>query len=267
MRGSSDSPESQPLEFESHGIAGGEIPPRFDSDERVRLMRDGVLNNASLLISGLVGIVLVPIMLRGLGVESYGLWIAALSVAGTVGLVDFGLGLSVTREVAASLSSTDGSEAGPFIRAAGTVFILIGIVGGIIIATLGLPLSSGLHLAPANRPVAHAVFALAGVSFLADRLLAFTTAVLRGLRRFDITNLLATLAAALRAIGIIALIKVGSGAVAVMMWQVVATAAPALAGQWVVGKLQGAFRFRLGRLDWNLVRYLVWRVSLQPLLR
>jgi len=111
-----------------------------------------------------------------------------------------------------------------------------------------------LHLTATNRQIAPAVFALVGASFLADRLLAFTTAVLRGLRRFDITNLLAIITALFRAAGIIALIKVGTGLEGVLMWQVVATAAPALAGQWVVGRLEGKFRFRLGRFDWNMVR-------------
>lgn len=248
-----NSPKAQPLALDSPGSADRELPDRLGSDERVRLMRDGMLNNVSLLISGLIGIVLVPIMLKGLGVESYGLWIAALSLAGTVGLFDFGLGMSVTREVAASLNRGQGNETAPFVKAAGTVFFLVGAVGGMLIATLGLPLSSGLHLSAANRQIAPAVFALAGASFLADRLLAFTTAVLRGLRRFDITNLLAIIAALFRAIGIIALIKVGTGLEGVLMWQVVATAAPALAGQWVLGNLEGKFRFRLGRIDWNVV--------------
>jgi len=254
MRGSNNSPEAHPLELDSSGSVDRNNPHGLGADERVRLMRDGVFNNASLFISGLVGIVLVPIMLKGLGVECYGLWIAALSVVGIVGLFDFGLGLSVTREVAGSLSSAGWSEAAPFVKAAGVFFLLVGIAGGILIATLGLPLSSGLHLSAASRQTAPALFALAGVSFLADRLLAFTSAVLRGLRRFDITNLLAITAALFRAIGIIVIIKVGSGVVAVMMWQVVATAGAALAGQYLVAKLEGKFRFRMGRFDWKFVR-------------
>ena len=153
-RGPLNSPQAPSPAPDSPGSTQGEIPNRLSPAERVRLMRDGVFNNASLLISGLLSIVLVPIMLRGLGVESYGLWIAALSVAGTVGLFDFGLGMSVTREVAASLSSAAGSEPAPFVKSAGIIFSLVGIAGGIIIATLGLPLSSGLHLSAANRQIA-----------------------------------------------------------------------------------------------------------------
>jgi len=253
-RGPHNSPQTHSPAPDSPGSVQGEILNRLSPAERVRLMSDGVFNNTSLLISGLLSIVLVPIMLRGLGVESYGLWVAALSVAGTVGLFDFGLGMSVTREVAASLTSGAGSEPAPFVKSAGIIFCLVGIAGGIIIAFLGLPLSSGLHLSGANRQIAPSVFALAGVAFLADRLLGFTTGVLRGLRRFDITNLLVSVAAIIRGVGIIALIKLGTGLVAVMMWQVLAAAAAALAGQWAVGKIAGKFRFRVGRFDWSLVR-------------
>lgn len=175
-------------------------------------------------------------------------------MAGTVGFIDFGLGMSITREAATSLSGEGTRKAAPFIKAAGTICFLIGIIGGLIIATLGLPLSRGLHLSAASRPIATTVFALAGASFLADRLLAFTMAVLRGLRRFDLINLLATLAAIIRAIGIIALIKTGSGVVAVMVWQVASTSVAAIAGQWLVRHLQAEFRFQFGSFNWNLVQ-------------
>ena len=98
------------------------------------------------------------------------------------------------------------------------------------------------------------MFALAGASFLCDRLLALTTAVLSGLRRFDLTNSLATLAAIVRAIGIIVLIKTGSGVVAVMVWQGASTLGTAIAGQLMVRHLQPEFRLQVGRVDWDLLR-------------
>ena len=105
-------------------MSGGKwaVSAKLGAKERVRLLRDGALNNLSLLLSGLIGIVLVPIMLKGLGAESYGVWIAAFSVMGTAGLIDFGLALGVTREAATALGSDSWNEAAPFIRAAGTVF-------------------------------------------------------------------------------------------------------------------------------------------------
>ena len=152
------------------------------------------------------------------------------------------------------MNSDDAGKAAPLITTAGTAWILIGIVGGLIIATLGLPLSKGLHLSDSNRSIAATVFALTGASFLCDRALALTTAVLSGLRRFDLTNSLATLAALVRAIGIIVLLKTGSGVVAVMVWQGVSTLATAVAGQFMIRHLQPDFRFRVGSVHWSLLR-------------
>ena len=119
---------------------------------------------------------------------------------------------------------------------------------------MGLPLSSGLRLSAATRPIAPMVFALTGICFLGDRLLTFTTAVLRGLRRFDLTNLLAIAMAVFRAAGIVALIETGRGVVGVMVWQVAATAAAAWAGQAMIGRLEPRFGFRLGWFRWSQVR-------------
>jgi O-antigen/teichoic acid export membrane protein/2-polyprenyl-3-methyl-5-hydroxy-6-metoxy-1,4-benzoquinol methylase len=226
----------------------------LDVDERVRLMFDGVFNSSSILVSGLIGFFLVPIMLRGLGVESYGIWIAALSLVGIIGLFDFGLGLTVIREVAASLNQASRSETAKFVKAARNAFFLVGVFGAVLIATLGLPLSHGLRLSAASQRMAPAVFVLAGVALLADRLLASTTSVLSGLRRFDLRNSLAIFAALGRAIGLIVLLKLGTSLLGLMIWQVAATGASVWAGQAMIGRLAPEFRTSLGWLDWKLVR-------------
>ena len=235
-------------------VSGEAAEAGLDRNERIRLMRDGILNNTSIFISGLIGIVLVPIMLKGLGSEAYGVWIAALSITSAAGLFDFGLGASLTREVAAAQREGIGDETTRFLKAAGTANLAIGILGALLIATLGMPLSSGLHLSPVAGKIAPEVFALAGVSFLSDRLLAYTLAVLRGMRRFDISNLVSSLAALSRACGIIVLIKLQAGLPALMTWQVGAGLAAALAGQFMVASLKSEFRYRTGRLEWKLVR-------------
>src|SRR5450432_598719 len=117
----------------------------FDTKERVRLMRDGVVNYSGFVTNGLVGIILVPVMLRCLGPESYGLWLAALATHGMLGGFDFGLHWSITREVSAAPSAPSEETVG-FVRAAGNVYLLLGITGAVLIATLGLPLSGALHL-------------------------------------------------------------------------------------------------------------------------
>src|SRR6266566_5959469 len=78
-----------------------EVGPMLELAERARLIRGGLLNYTGMLISGVVGIAIVPTMLGHLGFEAYGLWVAVLAVVVLIGEVDLGLSTIVTREVAA----------------------------------------------------------------------------------------------------------------------------------------------------------------------
>src|SRR2546428_9983399 len=109
-------------------------------------MADGLVNYSGFLISGLIGLALVPLMVRYLGTESYGLWLAALAISGMVSGFDFGLFWSVTREVSAEHSSQPPGQTASFVSAAGNLYLLFGIAGALLIAAFSVPLGRGLHL-------------------------------------------------------------------------------------------------------------------------
>ena len=223
----------------------------LDLSERVRLMRDGLINNSAFLVSGLVGILLVPIMLQGLGASSYGFWIAALAVARMAGVLDLGLGWSVVRETAATGRSRTGEETALFVTSVGNVYVVLGIVGAMLIGIIGLPLSRSLDHSSAVGKIAPIVFGLAGLVFFAEHLLFFASAVLGGLRRFDLDNRIWITVALLRAAGIIALLGVGATLMAVAAWYFLATAVTAFAALRVVGRLQPRFRLLAGGFNWS----------------
>src|SRR5439155_24072700 len=73
--------------------------PSSEKKERVRLIRDGLVNYAVYASASLAGMVLVPILLRDLRPELYGLWIAATPLEYSASFLHGGLGRSVAREV------------------------------------------------------------------------------------------------------------------------------------------------------------------------
>ncbi len=225
----------------------------LSAGERLRLMRDGLVNNSASAVSAIVGIILVPIMLNGLGTESYSLWIAALALLGMPAGFDFGLGATVVREVAAR-GHESGEDPAAFVQAAGNAYLLYGMLGGLVIAALGLPLSRGLHLSPSVQQVAPVVFALGGVCFFAEQQMAFASATLRGLRRFDAVNLISAAAVLVRAVGLVALLKAGEALVALMAWYALAAVGVSILGFAVVGRLDSSLRLRLARLRWGPLR-------------
>src|SRR5512133_1448842 len=104
--------------------------------ERIRLIRDGLINYSGVVVAGIVGIAVVPTMLDRLGAQSYGLWVAVLASVAIVAEVDFGLGTIVTREVAAS-SPSERRGTAELVAAAGVGYLALAVVGGVLVASVG----------------------------------------------------------------------------------------------------------------------------------
>src|SRR3954463_9824331 len=71
------------------------------------LARNTVLNLAGLLIPLLIGVVVIPWIVRGLGLERFGLLSLCWVVLGYFGLFDLGLSRATTKFVAETLSKAE----------------------------------------------------------------------------------------------------------------------------------------------------------------
>lgn len=79
-----------------------------------------------------------PLLIKGLGTDSYGLWILVLSFVGYLELLDFGLAVSTVRYFSTALGSNDPHALSPLFveirnhyRRVGFVVMLLGVFGGI----------------------------------------------------------------------------------------------------------------------------------------
>jgi hypothetical protein len=98
--------------------------------ERIRLMRHGLINMIGPVISGVVGIILVPLMFKSLSAELYGLWVIVITLVDRCGAFgDLGVSWSVMREIAGSSSES----AEPLVKAAANLYLLLAIAGAVII--------------------------------------------------------------------------------------------------------------------------------------
>jgi O-antigen/teichoic acid export membrane protein len=231
----------------------GNPEPARDLTERLRLIRDGLVNYSAPLVGSVVGFVLVPIMLHRLGAESYGLWIAANTVAALVGALDLGLGTAVARAVAQRPVQASSPAVPRIYSAAANAYARLGFVGMLIIGALGLAISAGLHLSADRRGDGPVVFALVGVSFFGNTILRFVVSVLHGLRRFDSANVVTIARIVFGAGGIVAFLKMGAGIVLVAAWDGFAALTAATGALLLVARLDPRFRPRIGRLDSELL--------------
>jgi O-antigen/teichoic acid export membrane protein len=209
---------------------------RSQTVEYVRLARDGAVNYGGQLVTALIGFAVVPLLLHRLGAESYGVLVVAMTCAALGGFLDFGLGSSVTREVAAASPDTE-----RFLHTAGGAFAAFGAAGALVIAGLG-PSSHTLGLAPGigDTPV---VFVFVGTAFFGDQLTLYHTAVFGGLRRFDLVNAMLVGSVASRAAGTVVLLLAGAGVAAIAAWYAASAWLWALVNAFVVRRISRPYAF------------------------
>jgi O-antigen/teichoic acid export membrane protein/SAM-dependent methyltransferase len=219
--------------------------------ERIRLIRDGLVNYSGVLVAGVVGIAVVPTMLSHLGAQTYGLWVVVLAFVALVAEVDCGLSPIVTREIAADPSSEATSR---LVVSAAAAFLVLAVAGGLLVGALGTAIGGGLGLSHGAQEAAPFVFAMGGVLSAAGRGLAFSLAILYGWRRFGTANgLIAGLAISAGA-GTIGILLGDGGLKAVAAWQAVAASLVAGAALGIVIWLRDGGSLRLVRPSWHALR-------------
>lgn len=210
--------------------------------ERARLLRDALINASGILVPSLVALVMVPLMLRGLGTATYGLWIAVAAMVAISASFDFGLGWTVVRQIAADPALEPAPHTVQFFQAAASAYLGLGVLSGAVVCALGTWGAQQMELSAELHHIAPLLFALAGVALVGDRMVAFTVAVLHGMRRFGSAVLLMGSIAVVRGAGIALLMSFGAGIGGLMLWHMAAALLAGGAGLLLLARLQPRWR-------------------------
>ena len=117
-----------------------------------RTIHNGAVTVAGNLWAAVIGVLTLPLTLRGLGTEQFGLWVLIVSMSATNGwlsLADLGARTATVRAIAAPLAVGDRREAGHQLGAASSMIVGIALLVGLVVATLGRVALPQLFNAPA----------------------------------------------------------------------------------------------------------------------
>jgi O-antigen/teichoic acid export membrane protein len=171
-----------------------------------------------------------------------------------ISAADLGLGWSITRAVAADAAG-GGSDNTDFVRSATTIYLLLGLAGCVIIGLAGLLASERLRLPPVKRDTVVQVFWLIGAVFCADRLGVAGAAVLSGLRRFSLLNMIAATSSLVWAAGVVAVLLAGGRVIAMVACQLAIAVTKSMVMIWFAARLSPGFRFKPLYLRWTALRH------------
>ncbi len=179
-----------------------------------------VLSNWAAFLAGTaITFFLSPFVVHRLGQEQYGLWALLGSVVGYLGLLDLGVRVGVTRFVAQKDTQQDLDGLNRVVVAALVMFSAAGTAAVI----LGLGLAAGLpHLfevPPSLFEAGRIGVVLCGLSVAVALVSGAYGAVLAGLQRFDLLNLIDLGTEVLRAAGVVFTLRAGHGIVALATLQ------------------------------------------------
>ncbi len=153
------------------------------------LARNTLVNLVGQVIPRLVGLGAIPIIVRGLGTDGYGILSLALLVLGYFSLFDLGLGLATTKFVAAYLGQNRVEEVPRLVWTSLVMQLLVGVLGGLgLAASAPLLVSRVLHIPPALVGEAKTTFLLLAVSVPLVLGAATLQGVLSATQRFDLVN-------------------------------------------------------------------------------
>jgi O-antigen/teichoic acid export membrane protein len=184
-----------------------------------RLINNAVFNLFGTVWPILLGLITTPYIVKGLGLEPYGVLVLVSAVLGYVLLLDLGLNNSLAKYVAQYRAVEDFTTMRTYIGIALIFYVVIGIVGSSIICGLAYPLVGLLKITPDLRPAAQFAFYIGAVGFSANLICGVFRAVLIGFQRYDLTNLTNVSMGTVQSIGTVALLWRGLWLKEVVLFQ------------------------------------------------
>lgn len=153
-----------------------------------KLLVHSLLNAAGQGIPIAVAVVAVPLLIRTIGTERFGLLTLSWSVIGYASLFDLGLGRALTQLVAERRHGVRIDTLADTVWSALTAMLLLGLVGGIVAFAAAPWLTRRLDVTTALVPEVVSAFRLLAVGIPVVVLTAGVRGILEAYERFDLVN-------------------------------------------------------------------------------
>jgi O-antigen/teichoic acid export membrane protein len=172
-----------------------------------------VTNYLRFFLAGVIGFIITPVLVHGLGDGGYGLWILVFSLTGYFGIFDQGIRPSLVRYVARDYARGDREGVARTLSSAVALYGTLGLLTLIVTVVLAATFTRFLRIEPALVDEARQVILIAGASVAAGFPLGVFGAALSGLQRYDLANFVGIGVTVVRGLSFVAVLRLGGGLV------------------------------------------------------
>jgi O-antigen/teichoic acid export membrane protein len=234
-----------------------------------KLTRNTASNFFGALAPLAIGFFLMPLIVNRIGAAAYGVWLLANSVVGYMGIIDLGLGPTVTKKTAEYLAVDARAGLNRMLSTAFALYTVLGVVMCVAVLGLGFIAPSIFQTDPGQAPQFQLIVWLIGLQAAAGFPFSIFGGALQGLQDFHIRNVITVLNAVLRLIGTVVVLTLGFGLVSLLLLEFALSAVSwTLQFAWVKKRIP-SLRLRYSLYDAvemkQLFRFsgamLLWRVA------
>lgn len=202
------------------------------------LLKNGFYNSVAGLIRIGLGILIIPVLIRILGIEEYGLWTLASAVVVMVTLAEAGLSTATTVFVSQDLGKKDVDGLSQTLTVTFGAMLILATLAAV---ALWMGAEGIINLFPKlgqeqQLKVIQAI-QIGGLVVAARLLQQALVGVEQAYQRYDLMNVLNTMQCVLLSVGMLAVVWLGGRTVELMQWQALTSVVSLLSHIWVVRSL------------------------------
>jgi len=197
---------------------------------------------------------LTPYILHQLGETTFGLWALVGSVIAYGSLLDLGIMGAVIKYIAEYHAKGEIAQVRSLVATALCLYSVLGLTVIVLSAAIAPALPSLFNLPAEQRATATWLVLLMGMGVGVSIPCATPLAVLKGLQRFDLANIISVIGTLISAAGIVAILLLGGGVLGIAAVGIVVTLLMQVPGIWLIKRT--APELRLG-----------WSGASRPLIR
>ncbi|MTJ12923.1 oligosaccharide flippase family protein [Anabaena sp. UHCC 0187] len=220
------------------------------------LLKNGFYNTVGGVVRIGLAVLTIPILIRMLGIEEYGLWTLASAVVQVVNLAEAGLSVATTVFVSQDIVKEDADDLSNSLSE--TLTVTFG--GMLIFATLAaIALLFGAEaivslfpkLGQVQQVTIQHTLQIGGLVVWARLLQRVLIGVEQAYQRYDLISLFSTIESLLLSFGMLIVTWLGGRTIALMQWQALAAIAILLSHVWVLRNLTHNVKLHV---NWNQKR-------------
>ena len=209
-----------------------------------KVVRNTLFNYLAIVCVTLIRFIAMPILIHGLGQERYGIYATVMSVVGYVGLLDLGIGISLTKFVAEYYARRDTRRLNEILSTSLLLYIGLGIAGaGVLVGFSAFFVRHVFDIPVSLWAEGRYVFWISGLALFNGLTLGIFGNLLHGIQRQDIVRMITIGNTLITYSGSILLVTLGYKLVAFMVFITVMDVLAFLVQMWIAKRMLPEVRF------------------------